>query len=58
VSSKISKIDSYLNKVENKVIDNDKLNQRDFKLNELKKEIISESKKTTKLIIISLNKGR
>lgn len=58
MSSKISKIDSYLNKVENKVIDNDKLNQRDFKLNELKKEIISESKKTTKLIIISLNKGR
>lgn len=40
------------------MIDNDKLNQRDFKLNELKKEIISESKKTTKLIIISLNKGR
>jgi hypothetical protein len=58
VGSENTKIDSYLNKEENKGVDNDKLNQRDFKLDELKKEISSDSKRVTELIIISLNKGR
>lgn len=40
------------------MIDNGELSQRDFKLKKLKKEIISDSKRVTKLITISLNKGR
>jgi hypothetical protein len=58
MDSKNTKKDSYLNREENKVIDNDKFSHRDFELNKLKKEIVSDSKKVTKLIIISLNKGR
>ena len=57
ISNNIKK-DSYLVKEENKVIANYELIQRDFELNELKKEIKKDSKKVTSLIIKSLKKKK
>jgi hypothetical protein len=58
VNNNNAKIDSILNNVENKVADYNNLIQRDPEYKLFKKEIISESKKVTNLIIISLNKGK
>jgi len=58
VSNNNAKIDSILNNVENKVTDHNNLIQRDLEYKLFKKEIVSESKKVTNLIIISLSKGQ